>query len=755
MINYLNPDFNDLPGRKSFLPGYRRGLEKVEHSAVSIITPYNNQASLFIETFNSLQSQSLQNWEWIIVEDQVTDAGAKNCLAKVVANDLRIKVVKHLKSATASALRIGLQHSTGRYVCYLRSSDMIEPTYLEKCIWFLDSNQEFSFCNSYSVILGEKNYLETTGLQQDEALLKSQNIPPILLFRRTASMECGGFSDSTGLSGDDQELWLTLARAGHWGYTISEYLQWHRKAGGVFTREDSESDRKGKVPSKRQIKPAVVNKRFPRPSRRRAASYETLLRTSDVINPLASSPSGGRRILFILPWMVTGGADRMNLDLIEGLTSKGVDVTACITLKGDHPWADQYYRLTPDIFVLPNVLRPVDYPRFLAYLIQSRRIETVLIVGSTLGYQLLPYLRATSPGVAFLDLCHVEEPHWMNGGHPRFGVGYQDVLDLNVVSTRHLSEWMQERGADSSRIRVLYSGIRTAQLTRPTEVRAQLRLELNLPIHLPVIVFAGRLCEQKRPALLAEILKAARDSGLKFRALILGEGELRGPLEVLLNRYQLTEVVQMLGSVSHARWLEVLVASDLFLMPSQYEGISIALLEAMAAGVVPVVACVGGQGEITRGLEAFVIPHGPTELQDYLTAISRLITDSAELRHFSQHCKALAQSNHSWEGMIENCESIFNEAHRLRVEQPRNPISPNFGRELVSQAFECNRLGESAGWIGNVDSDESGAETNALAVAKLALRLGQTRMGRLLLNSYLFKLIKKRWVGKFSGSGAT
>lgn len=755
MINYLNPDFNDLPGRKSFPPGFRRGLEKVEQFAVSIITPYNNKSSLFIETFNSIQNQSLQSWEWIIVEDETTDDEAKNCLAEIVANDLRVKVIKHLKSATASALSIGLRHSTGHYVCYLRSGDMIEPTYLEKCIWFLESNQEFSFCNSYSVILGEKNYLENTGLHQDEALLKYQNIPPILLFCRSASMGCGSFSDSTGLPGDDQELWLTLTQAGHWGYTISEYLQWHRKPAVGLNGEDSKSDREGKVSSKRQIKPAVVNKRNPKPSRRRAASYETLLTTSDVTNPLASSPSGHRRILFILPWMVTGGADRMNLDLIEGLTSKGVDITACITLKGDHRWADQYYRLTPDIFVLPNVLRSADYPRFLAYLIQSRRIETVLIVGSTLGYQLLPYLKATSPSVAFLDLCHVEEPHWMNGGHPRFGVGYQDILDLNVVSTGHLSEWMQERGADSSRIRVLYSGIRTAQSTRRTGFRAQLRLELNIPTHLPVIVFAGRLCEQKRPALLAEILKASRDSGLKFRALILGDGELRGQLEVLLNRYQLTEVVQMLGSVSHARWLEVLVASDLFLMPSQYEGISIALLEAMAAGVVPVVACVGGQGEITSGLEAFIIPHGPTELQDYLTALSRLITDSAELLHFSQHCKSLAQSNHSWEGMIENCELIFNEAHRLRVEQPRNPISQNFGRELVSQAFECNRLGESAGWIGNVDSDGSGTETNALAVAKLAMRLCQTRLGRLLLDSHFLKLIKKRLVGKFSGSGAT
>nr|GFD44652.1 hypothetical protein [Tanacetum cinerariifolium] len=139
----------------------------------------------------------------------------------------------------------------------------------------------------------------------------------------------------------------------------------------------------------------------------------------------------------------------------------GVDVTVCATLEADHRWLMKFAELTPGIFILPNFLSLSDFPRFILYIIESRSIDTVLVTGSTLGYQLLPYLRTAAPDTAFIDLCHTEEMHWLNGGHPRFALGYQDALDINVVSTRHLCEWMIQRGANPDNIRVMYTGIKS------------------------------------------------------------------------------------------------------------------------------------------------------------------------------------------------------------------------------------------------------------------------------------------------------
>jgi len=754
MINSLKPNFKDFPGRRPVPRNYKRGTVVADHIDVSIITPYYNTEQLFVETLVSLQAQSLQNWEWVIVDDGSTDRESVNRLAQIVVSDERIKSIRQENAGPGAARNAGFRNATGRYVCLLDSDDMVEPTYLEKCVWFLDSNPEFAFCNSYSIVFGEETYLFSSGFERGKALHLLANIgPPISVIRYTAFSDCGGFDESIRFGHEDWDFWLAMAKAGHWGYTIPEFLQWYRKrSGGRFEQILRSGNVNDEFKKMIHQKYEGLGKYFPKPSRRHLQPYETIETDSLVTNPLAGNPLG-RRIMFIIPWMVTGGADRVNLDLIEGMTSKGHDITVCATLQTDHGWEHEFSRFTPDIFVLPNFLHASDYPRFLAYLIQSRKIDTVVITASTIGYHILPYLRAVSPGVAFVDMCHVEEPNWLNGGHPRFGVGYQDQLDLNIVTTGHLAEWMHGRGADSSRIRVMYTGIRAPQTNRTDEVRNRLRAELNISADIPVIVFAGRICEQKRPELLAEILKVTRDRGLIFRALVIGEGELSSKLKALLRRYRLSSNVTMLGSVPHQRWLDILAVSDILLMPSQYEGISIALLEAMAAGVVPVVAKVGGQEEIVSQDAGILIPHGNNELQQYLEALGGLISDPARLLSMSRQCKTLASSKFSWEEMIINFQTILDEAHQLRVNMPRLSISPGLGRELASLSLEYKRFSELMSWP--LHSMASQTMSNiSMAIAKFVLLLNQTRFGRVVTRNQWVRGVGRQLLNKMKRIGS-
>lgn len=687
MINPLNPNFDDSPGRRHIPRHYKRGNEAPEQIDVSIITPYYNTGELFVETFVSVQAQSLQNWEWIIVDDGSPDAAAVERLHVLVKNDARIKVIHQINGGTASARNTGVANAKGRYICLLDHDDMIEPTYLEKCAWFLDSNTEFAFCNSYSVVFGEQNFLWTSGFERGKEFLKANSGPPISVIRKTAYEACGGSDASIRVLYEDWDFWLAMAKVGLWGYTIPEYLQWYRKLGAGRYEQILESGYKNKEFAKAmQQKYSGLAKCFPKPSRRHPQPYDDIDNISLVHNPMEATPLR-HRVMFILPWMVTGGADRVNLDLIEGLVAKGHDVTICATLADDHPWEHQFSQFTPDIFVLPNILRASDYPRFLAYLIQSRGIDSVVITGSTIGYQLLPYIKAVAPQVAIVDMNHVEEPSWLNGGHPRFGVGYQDLLDLNIVTTKHLAEWMVGRGADEERIKVMYTGVRSVKDVLASEVRQSIRAEFDIALDTPVIVFAGRLCEQKRPIMLAEILKKVRDNGLVFKAIIIGDGDLKRKLKRSLRQYRLTSAVQMLGSVSHQKWLDILTASDILLMPSQYEGISIALLEAMSAGVVPVVAKVGGQDEIVTTDAGVLIPHGINEVDEYVNAIRQLLLNQVEMQKMSMQSKATAQSKLSWEGMIDNFLRLLDEAHQYSINLPRNRVSLDFARELASQSL--------------------------------------------------------------------
>lgn len=725
---------------------------------LSIITPFYNTGDIFFETARSLFAQSLQDWEWIVVDDGSTDPESKVRLERIAAQDSRVRILRQENAGPSAARNAGFKASSGGYVALLDSDDMLEPTYLEKCVWFLESNPGFAFCNSYSVIFGEECFLFDGGFDAGKRHVQRNIGPPISVVRRSAYAEVGGFDESIRFGHEDWDFWLSMAKAGHWGYTLKEYLQWYRKRkDGRFEQIMSAGSTNAEFEALMHTKYAGLEQRFPEPVRRHPAAYEDVRSDIKVHNRLRGELKG-RHVMFLIPWMVTGGADRVNLDLIEGLAARGHQITIVATLATEHRWEHHFARFTPDVFVLPIFLAESDYPRFLAYLIQSRSIDTVLITGSTIGYQLLPYMRANSSGVAFLDMCHVEEEHWLNGGHPRFGVGYQELLDTNIVTTAHLGRWMEGRGADKGRIERMYTGIRTTPADDLPALRAEVMAEFNLKVDVPVIVFAGRLCDQKRPMLLIQILNALRHQGCKFQALIIGDGELRAEVEGLIAQLAVQDEVRLLGSLPHQKWLDLLVVSDILLMPSRYEGISIALLEAMAAGVVPVVAHVGGQSEIVESSAGELIPHGPHELDAYAKAVYALLNDPAERARRSARCKELAASKFSWTGMIDRFEEIVDQAHAYRVDAPRDPVSPGVGREMAALALENKRLADAVHWLWQGSQGKADAHTNipinaeTQAVARFAIVLSQTRMGKAVLRSKILKAVARRIFARAKGT---
>lgn len=749
MINRLEPDFKDIPGARPLSRNYSSDALAVPSVDVSILTAYYNTDEVFFQTVNSVLGQSLQNWEWIIVDDGSSDAASIERLRSIAEKNSRIKVFQQNNAGPGAARNTAFANAQGRYISLLDSDDIFEPTYLEKCVWFLDSNQQYAFCNSYSVVFGDQEYLWNTGFERGHKYLQANSGPPISVIRHAAYADCGGFDESIRFGHEDWDFWLAMAKAGHWGHTIPEYLQWYRKRGdGRFEQIMRAGDVNTQFEKNLRLKYSGLEKHFPNPKQYLASPYESI-NTDVLVNNSLAANEQGRRIMFLVPWMVTGGADRVNLDLLEGLSSRGHEVTVCATLSSDNCWEYQFARFTSDIFTLPNFLRASDYPRFLEYLISSRKIDTVVITGSTIGYQLLPYLRSVCPGVAFVDMCHVDEA-WQNGGHPRFGVGYQDILDLNIVTTKPLAEWMRARGADSSRIRVMHTGVREVQDARLSKARDSARDGLNISANVPVIIFAGRLCEQKRPLLLAEILNGINGRGLDFLALIIGDGEQRELLERSLSKFNLTDKVKLLGSVSHSRWLDLLAASDILLLPSQYEGISIALLEAMAAGVVPVVANVGGQEDVVTSDVGILVRHSVNELQGYQEAIQLLLSNPQKMQRMSTQCKKVIVSQFSWSGMIDEFLRLLREAHKLNADLPRHPISRGFALEMAVQALECKRLGEALGgswYLNEVAFKESGLSIRAVAlrfVMPSIVAFSRTRLGKFFVANKAIKNCAKK-----------
>ena len=86
----MNFDYTKEPGKYVI----QRGLTTDNAPLVSIITPYYNAGKYFEQTFHCVMNQTFPWFEWIIVDDGSTDVEATSKLAKLAAEDGRIKVIR-------------------------------------------------------------------------------------------------------------------------------------------------------------------------------------------------------------------------------------------------------------------------------------------------------------------------------------------------------------------------------------------------------------------------------------------------------------------------------------------------------------------------------------------------------------------------------------------------------------------------------------------------------------------------------------
>ncbi|MDW8849534.1 glycosyltransferase family 2 protein [Flavobacterium sp. MMLR14_040] len=126
---------------------------------VSIITPTFNAEKFIRATIESVQNQSYQNWEMILVDDASTDKTIA-IIKEFAQKDNRIKLTELSKnSGNGFARNVALEKADGKYIAYLDADDLWFPMKLEKQIQFLKTNNlpfTFSF---YDCIDEEGNSL--------------------------------------------------------------------------------------------------------------------------------------------------------------------------------------------------------------------------------------------------------------------------------------------------------------------------------------------------------------------------------------------------------------------------------------------------------------------------------------------------------------------------------------------------------------------------------------------------------------------
>jgi len=140
---------------------------------------------------------------------------------------------------------------------------------------------------------------------------------------------------------------------------------------------------------------------------------------------------------------------------------------------------------------------------------------------------------------------------------------------------------------DSGRLTVLKNAIDTAKFRFDEAIRNKIRVSLGLKDEF-VVGHVGRFCEQKNHDFLIDIFNEVHKRKPNSLLLLIGDGPLRSSIELKAEKLRLSSCVRFLGVKENVN--EYMMAIDVFVLPSLYEGLGIVAVEAQAAGLPVVVS---------------------------------------------------------------------------------------------------------------------------------------------------------------------
>jgi glycosyltransferase involved in cell wall biosynthesis len=205
------------------------------------------------------------------------------------------------------------------------------------------------------------------------------------------------------------------------------------------------------------------------------------------------------------------------------------------------------------------------------------------------------------------------------------------------------------------KVQVIYNGIDFQKFNDHVSSR-EVRSELGIKPEDFVIGVIARLEEQKGHRYLLEALAQKPELLVPFKILIIGDGKLRPALEEESRKRGLSSHVLFLGTRKPIS--PMLKAMDLFLLPSLWEGFSMAILEALAAGVPVIATRVGGAEEvITSGEDGFLIP--PGDVQSLAEALLDAFSHRDKYLEMARKGKERVHQNFSKERHVDALQRLY------------------------------------------------------------------------------------------------
>jgi glycosyltransferase involved in cell wall biosynthesis len=296
-------------------------------------------------------------------------------------------------------------------------------------------------------------------------------------------------------------------------------------------------------------------------------------------------------------------------------------------------------------------------------LIRERKIELMHVHGLFFQTALAGAIVGRLCGVPVVTTAHIGSIDSVGGLYGRLASIYEQTAGRMLLQSSHqviavsqdVAHHVAGLGVAPNKLTVVYNGVDFARYAD-----ARRCVGVSRP---PRLVFVGRLTRNKGPDVFLDALREVMNRFPDAECWFVGDGPLRPELKRRARQYGLSAKVRFLGERDDVP--ELLAQCDVFVRPSFTEGMPLAVLEAMAAGLPVVATRVGGTAEVVlHGQTGFIVAPGDAEA---LGACLQKLLGDRELREHMGELGRKAAPAYDWDRTTQKTLAVYEKALGLEV----------------------------------------------------------------------------------------
>lgn len=324
-----------------------------------------------------------------------------------------------------------------------------------------------------------------------------------------------------------------------------------------------------------------------------------------------------KRVCLLNHGLASGGTDSFVLTLAKGLKADGYDVTIAMAVDPDSPpqfREEEALREGIRLYKTSDLNGIKKKIRHNIRLYQFLRSEKFDVFHANMdlfnGFNMLVGWLAGVP----VRVCHSHNANSQyeteTGKHVIVSI-YRTIMRWSLwrfsnrrcgCSEMAMDYLFQEKWKKDIHSKVVYNGVDFSKFTYDGFDKAKKKDELGLPRN-RLLITVGRLAEQKNPFFVIQVMQELHRLSPVLHLIWLGEGELRPQVEQKIREIGAEYYIHLLGAQKNVN--DYLRCAEMFLMPSLFEGLGIAAIEAQAANLPCVLSATFPQ-EVNLGLCQFI-----------------------------------------------------------------------------------------------------------------------------------------------------